>query len=548
MASRATTPKLKGVPKDTRVAFKDLREWIAALEAEGQLARVTEQVDWKFELGTILRRTWDIHGDASPAILFENIKDYQSPAINKLFAGTFRSWFRTAMMFGMDPRNTSRAEIIQMLKRRINDRSEHIPPRIVKTGPVKDNILLGDDINLEILPIPHWNQRDGGRLVGTFHTVITKDPQTGWVNCGTYRMMMMDCNTETGIQLDPASQHIGEHYYKQLEEDKPMEVAVVIGQEPALGFMSCIPTVDPLNEMEIAGAIRGEAIDVVPCETVDLHVPANAEIVLEGTIHPKERKMEGPCGEYPGYYGNIPGPKPVFRCKAITYRNDPIFRGTLEGHPINEDHMTLAIGHSVYAWDILERNSIKGIQDVAMPLDSCGYATCVVSVRPLVEGHAEIIASALWGSKATIWAYKYIIVVDEDIDPWNSEQVNWSIAWRVQPGEDIHIWKRHRGSRLDPRVPPEEKGFQDHMLIDATRPYHWAPREIWGTEGVGKGIPLKFPPSTRPASQICLDVNKKWDSYGIKPTKEYMGSPEGMMRHWWTDEEIQRVIDLKVMP
>lgn len=543
-----TSPKPVGSPKDTRVAFKDLREWIAFLEAENQLARIKEEVDWKYELGNIVRRTWDVYGDASPALLFENIKDYKDADCSQLFTGAFRSWFRTAMMMGLDPRNTSRNELIKLLRRRINDKAEHLPPRVVKTGPVKENIILGDDVDLEIFPTPHWNQRDGGRLVGTFHTVITKDRATGWVNCGTYRMMMMDSNQETGIQLDPASQHIGEHYYKQIEDDEPMEVAVVIGQEPALAFMSCIPTVDPLNEMEVAGAIRGEPIDVVKCETVDLYVPANAEIVLEGTIHPKERKMEGPCGEYPGYYGNIPGPKPVFRCKAITYRNNPIHRGSLEGHPVNEDHMTLAMGHAVYAWDVMERASIKGVMDVAMPLDYCGYASCVVSIKPLVEGHADVIASALWGSKATVWAYKYITVVDEDIDPWNSEMVNWSVAWRVQPGEDIHIWKRHRGSRLDPRVPPEEKGFQDHMMIDATRPYHWPPRDIWGTDGVGKGIPLKFPPTTRPATETALKVNANWDSYGIERTKEYIGSPEGMMKHWWTDEEIQKVISLQVMP
>ena len=547
MAREAAKGKPKLVQKDNRVAYKDLREWIAALEADGQLARIKERVDWKFELGAILRRTWDMYGDASPALLFENIKDYQAPGPNKLFTGAFRSWFRAAMMLGLDPRNTSRNEIIRTLKHRINDKAEHIPPRVVQTGPVKDNILKGDDVDLEIFPTPHWNERDGSRLIGSMGSVITKDPLSGWVNVGVYRMMMHS-KTETGIQLDPANQHIGEHYYKKIVENEPMDVAVVIGQEPALTYMACCPTVDPLNEMEVAGAIRGEAIDVVKCETVDLHVPANAEIVLEGTIHPKERKMEGPLGEYPGYYGNVPGPKPVFRCRCITYRNDPIFRGTLEGHPVNEDHMTLALGHAVYAWDVLERNSIKGIQDVAMPLDACGYADCVVSIKPLMEAHADLVASALWGSKATLWAYKHVVVVDEDIDPWNREMVNWSIAWRTRASEDIKIWKNHRGSRLDPRIPPEEKGFQDRVLIDATRPYHWPPREIWGSEGVGKGIPLKFPPTTRPAYNTSLMVNQRWDKYGIDRTKEFIGSPEGMMRHWWSDEEIQKVMSLEVMP
>ncbi len=546
-----TTKTAKAKPKagsgDTRVAYEDLREWINALEAEGQLTRVQGEVDWKYELGSIVRRTWDVYGDASPALMFENIKDYKSPKPNKVFAGAFRSWFRAAMMLGLDPRNTSRGEILRTVKDRISDTSAHIAPRVVKTGPVKDNIITGDDVDLEIFPTPHWNERDGGRLFNSFGTVITKDPATGWVNAGVYRMMLHS-KTELGIQLDPANQHIGEHYFKHLVSDEPMQAAVVIGQEPALTFLGCCPTVDPVSEIEIAGAVRGKAVDVVSCETVDLQVPANAEIVIEGTIHPKERKMEGPAGEYPGYYGNVASPKPVFRTRAITHRDDPIFRGTLEGHPVNEDHMTLALGHAAFAWDVLERNSIRGVIEVAMPLDSCGYGMCVVSIKPLMEGHADVIASAIWGSKAAVWAYKHVVVVDEDIDPWNMDMVNWSIAWRTRASEDIKVWKNHRGSRLDPRIPPEEKGFQDRVLIDATRPYHWPPREIWGSDGMGKGVPLKFPPTTRPATQGCLDVNKKWDNYGIEPTKEYIGTSEGMMRHWWSDEEIEKVMSLKVMP
>lgn len=538
---------MDAMSKDTRVAYKDLREWIAALEAEGQLTRVSAEVDWKYELGAVVRRTWDIHGDASPALLFTNIKGYPAPGPNKLFTGAFRSWYRAAMMLGLDPKTATRNQILRTLKERITDKSQHIPPRWVKTGPVKENIIKGDDVDLGIFPTPHWNERDGGRLLGSFASIFTKDRDSGWINVGVYRLMMHSKN-ELGIQLDPANQHIGEHYFKKIQDDEPMEVAIAIGHEPALSFMACIPTVERVSELDIAGAIRGAPIDVVKAETVDLPVPANAEIVIEGTIHPKERKMEGPLGEYPGYYGSVAGPKPVVRVKCITHRNDPIFRGTLEGHPVNEDHMTLALGHAAYAWDILERNSIKGVVDVAMPLDACGYATCVVSIKPLMEAHPDVVACALWGSKPIVWAYKHVIVVDEDIDPWNSEMVNWSIAWRTRASEDIKIWKNHKGSRLDPRIPPEEKGFQDRVLIDATRPFHWAPRQVWSTEPEGRGLPLKFPPSTRPATETCLRVNHRWDQFDIRPTNNYIGSPEGMMRHWWSDEEIRKVIERKVMP
>jgi 3-polyprenyl-4-hydroxybenzoate decarboxylase len=148
----------------------------------------------------------------------------------------------------------------------------------------------------------------------------------------------------------------------------------------------------------------------------------------------------------------------------------------------------------------------------------------------------------------TLWSFKHVIVVDEDIDPWNTELVNWSIAWRVKASEDIKIWPRHRGSRLDPRQAPEEKGFQDRMLIDATRPYWWAPRDVWGSEGVKKGVPLKFPPTTRPMTQRAQQVNQQWDKYGIQPTQKFIGRPEGMMKHWWNPDEIEKAMNLKVMP
>jgi UbiD family decarboxylase len=532
-----------------RRPYRDIREWIGDLESAGQLCRVRQEVDWRFELASVLRRTWDVYGDASPALLFENIKDYPPPGPNKLFTGAFRSWYRTAMMLGLDPDQATRGRIIAALRRYVNDRSLHLAPVVVdrSRAPVKQNVLRGDDVDMEVFPVPYWNERDGGRFIGSMHGVVTADPDTGWLNLGTYRMMMHN-KTETGIQADPANQHIGRHFYKYIERNQPMPAAMVIGADPALTFLFCSPTLEEVSEYEIAGAIRGEPVEVVRCETSDLLVPANAEIVIEGTIHPKERKLEGPCGEYPGYYGSVPGPKPVFRAHCITFRDDPIFRGTLEGHPVNEDHMSLAISQSVYAWDVLEKLGVPGVRGVAMPLDACGYGHCVVSIKPLMEGHADMVASAIWGSKGGIWSFKHVIVVDEDIDPWNTEQVNWSICWRVRASEDVKIWPRHRGSRLDPRIPPEEKGFQDRMLIDATRPYHWAPREIWGSEGVRKGVPLKFPPTTRPQTATAALVNERWERYGVRPVERYIGRPEGMFKHWWEPEEIERVRSLKVMP
>jgi 4-hydroxy-3-polyprenylbenzoate decarboxylase len=145
----------------------------------------------------------------------------------------------------------------------------------------------------------------------------------------------------------------------------------------------------------------------------------------------------------------------------------------------------------------------------------------------------------LWGTSTSVWNFKHIIVVDEDIDPWDAGQVNWSLAWRVKASEDIKIWKNHRGSPIDPRQEPGRKGYWDRVLIDATRPFDWEPREIWGSDGVNKGTPQKYPPTTKPRQALVDLVSGKWGEYGIQPVDDYIGSPVGMMRHWWiaSDED-----------
>ena len=197
---------------------------------------------------------------------------------------------------------------------------------------------------------------------------------------------------------------------------------------------------------------------------------------------------------------------------------------------------------------MLEDAAIPGVRDVACPLSTCGYGDAVVSIKPMVEGHEDWVAAVLWGSSGGFWAYKRVIVVDEDIDPWNLDQVNWAVFTRVKASEDVKIWKDMRGHPLDPRVEPEHKGFIDRWLISATRPFEWKPRTIWGTEGVDKGIPLKYPPIVRPSPDMMRRVNERWPDLGVKPVKEYVGKPEGMFKHFWKPEMIDKVEQLEITP
>jgi len=511
--------------------FSDLRAWLDALERQGQLARVRQKVHWNEELGGVVRRTYDVYGDASPALLFENIVDYKPPKPNKLFVGQFRSYFRLAMALGLDPTSVTRKDIINRVRECLG---KSVGYRMVDRGAVKENVLIGEAIDLFDFPIPLWHRRDGGRYLGTMHIVVTRDYDSDWVNVGLYRIMATG-RSEAAIYMVPGRQHIGQHFYKYLQKQEPMPVAIAIGLEPTLPMVGSLPTASGVCEYDIAGALKGTPVETIRGETVDLPVPANAEIVVEGFIDPVERKMEGPFGEYPGYYGDVPSPRPVIHVTAVTHRHDPIFQGSIEGHPINESHIMASVIKSAAAWDVLERNGIMGIQDIAC-IPEAGTAHLIVSIKPTVPGHADWIASALWGTVNAVWSFKHVIVVDEDIDPWDAAQVNWSLAWRVKASEDVKIWRNHRGSPIDPRQEPEKKGYWDRMLIDATRPFHWQPREVWGSEGINKGTPQKFPPTTRPHQDLVERINAKWAEYGIEPVRNYIGQPVGMMRHWWKSD------------
>lgn len=512
----------------TRRIVKDMRDWISWLEEEGQLARVKAPVHWDEEMGTIARRSYDVYGDASPAMLFENICDYPAPGPSQVFLGQFRSYARLAMMFGLDPRTTQRKHIIAAYRECMRNL---VPRETVKTGPCKEVIKKGADIDVLEFPVPLWHRRDGGRYIGTMHGVVTKDLNSDWINVGLYRVMILDKN-RLAVYLRPGRQHIGQQFLAYRDAGKKMPVAIVIGLEPALPFCASTGIPRMVCEYDVAGAIKGAPLQVVQGETVDLPVPANAEIVVEGFIDPTETAPEGPFGEYPGYYGEIPDRSPVMHVTAVTHRRNPIFQGSLEGHPINESHVMASVSKTATAWEALENAGITGIRDVAT-LPESASAHIVVSCKMSVAGQPDWIASVLWSQSNATWHWKHVIVVDEDIDAWDPQMVTWAISWRVKATEDIKIWPRHRGSPIDPRQEPEAKGYWDRVLIDATRPFSWKPREIWGSEGVNKGAPQKFPPTTIPDAEQIRKVNARWHELGIQPTAHFIGTSQGMMRAWW---------------
>ena len=316
------------------------------------------------------------------------------------------------MALGLSP-ETSLRQIVGVFKERIKNPVE---PRMVRTGPVKENILKGDQIDLLKFPVPWWTPRDAGRYIGTWHANVTRDPETKTRNVGTYRMVVHE-KALAGIGFLPAS-HLGTHFAKSERMGKTLEMAVVIGADETVPMVSGTGFPSLVDEFTMAGALRQEPLELVKCETVDLEVPANAEIVLEGLLLPHVRRPEGPIGEHTGYHAGGVRMRPVFQVTTITHRNDPILRGTLLGRPTAEDHIFYSVTVSAVATKVFEDQGPEGVIAVYCPPEGDSLLSGIIQMKPHYVGHSRVAARSLISNSVGRYA-KYVIVVDEDIDPFD---------------------------------------------------------------------------------------------------------------------------------
>lgn len=485
------------------MAFKDMREWLETLEREGELVRVKTKVDWNLEIGGITQEVFDREG---PALLFENIKDYDNTLGRKLFTGSLATYPRIALMLGL-PKATPYREIIRVWRERAKKR---VKPVVVSKGPVKENILKGDDVDLFQFPVPLWHDRDGGRYIGTFDGVITKHHDTDWINVGLYRRMIQDKN-KTGLTF-PIGQHAWQHWRSWRKKGKNLPVACAIGWDPILPAVASAYIPHNVAEYEVMGALRGEPVELVKCETSDLLVPSTAEIVLEGEVLTDfdTFMMEGPFGEYTGYYGTIPAKRPVFQIRCITFRNDPILQGTLEGVPINEDHRIVSVHHSASVWDLLDER-MTGVTAVNVD-PSTGWANVFIQIDNSYVGQVFQAAANIWSAGISNMVGKNVFVFDSDVDIYDLKKVMWAFAYRVIPSRDIVEFPGWV-SPLDPVVHPKDKVHEavnrgSRLLIDATKPLDWPRTDKWFGE--------RFAPLAYPDQATMEKVRSNWKSYGIK--------------------------------
>jgi UbiD family decarboxylase len=444
--------------------YQDLREFITLVEQLGVLRRI-DGTDAVHELGGITEVAAAM--PSCPALLFDKIKGYE-PGF-RVFTNATVSAQRAALALGID----TSLRPIDALKVWMEKRQalKLIDPVIMKDPPVLENSLTGPDVDLKRFPAPVWHAHDGGAYIGSGSLVVMGDPDDGWVNASIYRVQVHGKDRVT-IQFDHQGRHgaiISQKYWKT---GKPCPVAVVNGEDPAL-FISGVVYLPPgQSEYAFAGAIKGQPIPVFEGPITRLPIPAYAESVLEGFLLPMDEVnlMEGPFGEFTGYYAAEKRPCPVMDVKAIHYRTNPILLGSPPLKP-PRFHFGLPFrGASIWS------NLITcGITDVVGVWQHVAQLMTVVALKQRYAGHAKragLIAAA------NSYMGRLIVIVDEDVDPSNLADVMWAVTTRCEPSESVDIIRNAWSSGLDPRIHPRDKeiGQTSHskMIIDACRPFGWA--------------------------------------------------------------------------
>lgn len=466
--------------------YGDLRDLIGRIDSMGDLLRV-DGVDWDLELGGVLDMIYHAETKNPPALLFDNIKGY--PKGFRISAGSTNSPKRFALIMGL-PEPDHPLDAVRSFCKRMREDFKPIPARVVKDGPILENIDRDDDVNIFKFPVPKLHELDGGRYIGTNDIVIMRDPDTGWINAATYRIQVHDRNT-TGLWISPGKQ--GRIILdKYISRGLPCPIAICCGIDPMLFIFGGTKVPEGVSEIDFAGGHKNCPFDVVESELHKLPIPAEAEVVLEGEAYITEKRPEGPFGEFTGYYASAVRDEPIVKVRRVYYRNDPILTVACPMRPPTDYSAAASMIHSAMIWDEMEKADLPGIHGVWVPWST--RMTCVVSIKQMYAGHAKQAAMLAASVQAGGFCGRYTIVVDDDIDPTDTDAVMWAMATRSDPAGDIDVVRNTWSTPLDPML--AEAPYQNtRALIDACRP--------WGR--------LKtFPPVAEPSVELRKQIRGKW--------------------------------------
>jgi len=442
----------------------DLDAWLEKVEALGELKRITAEVDPDLEAATI---TYLVGSETSPALLFENVKGH--PGHRALYNMIGCNLSRFCLMIGEKPVDHP-LKAVQILQQKLGRK---MPPREVApaTAICNQNVVTGDAVDIRMFPAQRMWPLDGGKYLGTGDAVVTKDPETGRINVGTYRMMIKGPR-EVGVYTSPGKDATTDRE-KWWKMGKPMPIAACYGIDPLLFLVAATSLPKTESEYEYYSGINGAPIELFTGDVTGLPVPARAEIVLEGHLYPDETFAEGPFGEFTGYYGRPTGATPFMRVEKVRYRDNPTLTCALMADgAANECGLFWAALRSAGIWADLQKLGVPGIKGVWSIPEAAGWGITVVSITQMYAGHAaQVMALA---AQCTAGAYfgKYVIVVDDDVDPTNVTQVLWAMATRSRPAQSIDILRETWSTYLDPSLnPPEIRPWGSKALINACMDY-----------------------------------------------------------------------------
>ena len=444
------------------VGPSDLREYLDLIERAGELRRITAEVDPIEEMSAIVYLAAREIG--APAYLFERVKGYDTPVLWNMWGSSVN---RLAAAMGV-PMGLSHRELVLAVRNRLGRK---IPPVTSnsKSPAVFANTLTGDEIDVMRFPAPkHW-PLDGGRYIGTCDAVITRDPERGHLNVGTYRMMIHDRN-HVALYMSPGKD-AKLHMERWWARGKPCEVIAVWGVDPATFLLSGIALPKTESELDYIGGLRGKAVELLDGKYTSLQFPAGSEIVMEGVAYPNDLRKEGPFGEFTGYYGRPNDPSPQIEIKAIHFRNRPILTAALMADywASNDSALQFAVIRAARVWNDLDKLGIPGIRGVyAHPAAAGGFGMMIVSLEQCYPGHAQQVLAIAAQCPGGAYFTKWIIAVDDDIDPTNMNEVLWAMSTRCNPVDSIEILKNTWSTGLDPaQNPPEKRLYSSKALINA---------------------------------------------------------------------------------
>lgn len=474
------------------IGYKDLREWIAGADKLGELKTVNS-IDLEEDVGRIAEIS--ASKESAPALLLDEFKGHQKGY--RILLNPFGTVRLIGWSFGWQKPDGTRLQLLEHFKNRI-DNLALIPPKYVDQGPILENVRVGGEVDLSLFPVPKWHPEDGGPYIGTGCFVITKDPDEGWVNLGTYRNQLHDSRT-VGFYISPG--HHGRiHRDKYFSRGQACPVAIVFGSDPLLFTtgMSDLPW--GVSEYDWVGGWRGEPLEVIKGEITGLPIPANAEVVIEGFSYPDKVRHEGPFGEWTGYYASGAADEPYVDVKALYYRNNPVLLGMPPQKPPYDADKARQYIKSALLVQQIARHGVPGIKSAwCYGLGGCRLLV-VVSIQQHYLGHARQVGHAAYSSPVANYLGRYVVVVDDDIDPSDLHDVMWAILTRSDPATSLDIITRANSGPLDPRICPEDRQARRYSnsraIIDATKPFEWKD---------------KFPRAVRPGLEWREESRKRFD-------------------------------------